>query len=167
MNCVPVPTWLCFDVTRAVAALTSPATGATDKISLQLLKLSMPAVAAQIARIFNMSITTASFPSSWKVGQVVPVFKKGNRADYNNYHLRILLPLLSKTMEHVVHQQLKSYLELQAYPTPCAAWLRLNKFHSVKIKNDFFISSTLVKQCFTRISSLSFTCCYFNQWLTI
>ena len=49
----------------------------------------------------------------WKVGQVVPIFKKGNLAEYTNYCTVTLLPLFSKVMEQVmlvIHQQLKDYL---------------------------------------------------------
>ena len=43
----------------------------------------------------------------------VPVHKKENRADYANYRPITLLLLLCKVMEHVVHEQLKCYLEEQ------------------------------------------------------
>ena len=60
-----------------------------------------------------MSITTTTFPLSWKIGQVVPIYKKGNRASFASYRPVTLLPLLSKAMEHIVHQQLKAYLDEQ------------------------------------------------------
>ena len=101
------------DVTKAVNALAFPATTRTDNISLQLLKISLPAVATPIANIFNMLITTTTFPSSWKIGQVVPIYKKGNCASFASYRPVTLLPLLSKAMEHIVHQQLKAYLDEQ------------------------------------------------------
>ena len=99
------------DVIKAVGSLPSPATSTLDKISLYLLKLSLPAIAAPIATIFYLSIRTGVFLSSWKIGQVVPVHKKGNRAYYANYRPITLLPLLSMVMEHVVHEQLKCCLE--------------------------------------------------------
>ena len=112
----------------------------------------MPAEAAQIARIINMSITTASFPLSWKVDQVVPVFKKENRADCNNRPIT-LLPLLSKTKEHVVHQQLKSYLQQQHILHPvqhgfrskrscCSAFLDLSCHLATKKNNRQYQSIT-------------------------
>ena len=91
------------DVTKAVKAMSSPATSSVDKISLQLLKMSLSAIASPIAQLFNMSIISATFPSSWKIGQVVPVHKKSNRSDYNNYRPITLLQLLSKVLERTIH----------------------------------------------------------------
>jgi hypothetical protein len=84
---------------------------AMDKIALRLLKVSLPAIKQPLADIFNVSISTGVFPASWKVAQVVPVYKRGNRADYNSYRPISLLPLLSKVMEHLVHRQVKEYLD--------------------------------------------------------
>ena len=67
--------------------------------------------ATPIATIFNLSIDKSVFLSAWKIGQVVPVYMIENRVDYVNYRPITLLPSLSKVIEHVVHEQLKCYLE--------------------------------------------------------
>ena len=99
------------DVSKATNALSSSAISSIDKMSLKLLRLSLPVIASPLSHIFNMSIDTDSFSTSWKIGQIIPVFKKGNRSDYRNYRPITLLPLLSKALEHIVHGRLKAYLD--------------------------------------------------------
>jgi hypothetical protein len=35
--------------------------------------------------MFNLSVTSATFPSLWKQIAVIPVFKKGDNTNVNNY----------------------------------------------------------------------------------
>ena len=98
-------------VKEAIHSLKSPATNSLDKMSLRLLKLSSSVITAPLASLFNMSIATSTFPSSWKMAQVMPVYKKGSRQDIANYRPISLLPILSKVMEHAINTQLCDYLE--------------------------------------------------------
>ena len=82
-----------------------------DKISLRLLKLSLSVISAPLADIFNLSLATATFPTAWKIVQVILIFKKRNRQDIANYWPVSLLPLLSEVMEHIISRQLCDYLE--------------------------------------------------------
>ena len=99
------------DVTKAVKALTSSATTTRDQMSLKLLRLSLSAISHPLSLIFKMSIDSCTFPTDWKMGQIIPIHKKGKRSDLANYRPITLLPRLSKTMEYLVHQQLKNYLD--------------------------------------------------------
>ena len=101
------------EVKKAIGALSSRGTNTLDKMLLQLLKLSLLEIVASPAYIFNMSINLGVFPFSWKIGQIVPVYKKGNRTNHTNYSPIALLPLLYKAMEHVVHQQIKAFFSEQ------------------------------------------------------
>ena len=45
---------------------------------------------------FNKSLEICKFPSSLKMANVTPVYKKGNRSDKDNYRPISILPNLSK-----------------------------------------------------------------------
>jgi hypothetical protein len=47
--------------------------------------------------IFNLSLTSVTFPSLWKQTAVVPVFKKGNSTTVSNYRPISILNNFSKT----------------------------------------------------------------------
>ena len=64
----------------------------------------MPAV----THIANLSISTLSFPSAFKVAKVVPLYKGRDSpvTEPKSYRPVALLPVLSKVLERVVHSQL-------------------------------------------------------------
>ena len=106
----------------------------------------LPVVAGPITTLFNISIKTGIFPSSWKIVQAIPVYKKENCAESSNYRPLTLLPLLSKVIKYVVHLQLKLFLErrqnlhpaqhrFRSKPPSCSTLLQLSN-RPPAVKND-------------------------------
>ena len=83
----------------------------SDNISLRFLKESLPITIMYLTCIINSSITTGTFPESWKHAIVVPVFKTGDTMEPKDYRPISLLPIISKVLEKVVAAQLTSHLE--------------------------------------------------------
>ena len=50
-------------------------------------------------------------PSSWKLGEIVPVHKKECTLTKTNYRPITILPVLSKVFEKLVHSRLASHFE--------------------------------------------------------
>ena len=69
-----------------------------------------PAIARSLTKIFNVSITSEQFPSEWKAARVIPIFKKGQRTMLDNYRPISILPVVSKLMERILHDQMFDYL---------------------------------------------------------
>eukprot|EP00733_Pompholyxophrys_punicea_P000882 Pompholyxophrys_punicea_v1_NODE_346_length_2198_cov_4.255131.p2 type:complete len:147 gc:universal NODE_346_length_2198_cov_4.255131:771-331(-) len=61
--------------------------------------------------IFNMSLTTQTFPSAFKNARLVPIFKSGSPLSPQNYRPLSILPTLSKPLEKLADEQLRSHLE--------------------------------------------------------
>lgn len=80
-----------------------------DRISARLLKDAAAVIAPSLTILFNRSLTTGSFPSSWKIGRVTALHKQGDRTNVNNYRPITILPTISKLLERVVHDQLYKY----------------------------------------------------------
>ena len=56
-----------------------------DGISNWLMKAASKALAAPLTLVFNLSISTATFPSSWKHALVIPLWKKKSKLDPASY----------------------------------------------------------------------------------
>ena len=82
-----------------------------DNISGKFLKDGAKLLALPISQIWNLSIKLATFPSNCKIAKITPLYKKGCRTDPKNYRPISLLPIVSKVIEKVVHQQLQEYLD--------------------------------------------------------
>ena len=63
-----------------------------------------------ISDICNLSIFHGIFPNACKVAKLQPIFKKGKNVDPFNYRPMSLLPLTSKVIEKVVHNQTNEFL---------------------------------------------------------
>ena len=57
-----------------------------------------------------MSLVSGKYPQSFKLASVIPVFKKGDRNQCNNYRPISILPCISKILERIVHNQIYSFL---------------------------------------------------------
>ena len=96
---------------------TSKATG-PDNISPKMLKMAGNSIVASLTKLINMSLSTGSVPKSWKEANVIPLFKKGDRSDINNYRPVSILPTLSKILEKIVFKNLFNYLRDKNLLTP-------------------------------------------------
>ena len=64
--------------------------------------------------IFKNSIQRGLHLSNWKIGEVIPVFKKGSKSDCANYRPLMMLNLNSKILESVVCDSLDKHLEMHS-----------------------------------------------------
>ena len=84
-------------------------TGA-DFISTKLLKQISPIIITPLHYLINLSLETGYVPREFKIAKVVPVYKDGDKHDYNNYRPISLLSSFSKLMEKVVARQIVGFL---------------------------------------------------------
>ena len=83
-----------------------------DKISMRVIKDSLPVILPTITSIFNASLTSGVFPSAWKMAEITPIPKECDHEQANNNRPISLLPMLSKVCEKVVLNQVVSYLDI-------------------------------------------------------
>ena len=68
-------------------------------------------LAKPLSEIYNLSITSRAFPNACKVAKLKPIFKKGKKTDPSNYRPISLLPLISKVLEMINHDQTNAFLK--------------------------------------------------------
>jgi hypothetical protein len=88
---------------------TSKATG-PDGISPKLLYEAGVTIVPSLTHLINLSLSLAKVPQNWKIANVIPLFKKGDKFDTNNYRPVSLLSCVSKILERVVFKHLYNYL---------------------------------------------------------
>jgi len=104
-------------VEKAINRIKSKATGA-DEISLELIKKILPFVLVPITNLFNLSITTSTFPTLWKIARVLPLPKTKVITSADDLRPISILPSLSKALENVVSDQIRSYLQTHSLLDP-------------------------------------------------
>ena len=77
---------------------TSKATG-PGGISPKLLRKAGNSIAPSLTKLINLSLSSAKVPSFWKEAKVIPLCKRGDQANVNNY---LPVSLLCKILERIV-----------------------------------------------------------------
>jgi hypothetical protein len=85
--------------------------GSEDGISNRMLKLVVTSIDVPLTRLFNLFLEHGSFPSCWKLGIIVPVFKnKEPKSCPGNYRPVTLLNALSKIFERALYSPILDHL---------------------------------------------------------
>ena len=84
-----------------------------DEIPAYLLKETSKEIAPALTFIFQASLQQSSIPSDWKKANVVPLFKKGDRAAPSNYRSVSLTCICSKILEHYIFTHFHSSDSIQ------------------------------------------------------
>ena len=110
-NCIESITTSVEEVYSILSKLSTSKANGSDNISNIVLKYCAVPLADPIAHIINKSLEAGVFPSKWKVANVVPVFKSGDREEVGNYRPISLLSNISKILERVVFTHLYEFFE--------------------------------------------------------
>ena len=88
-----------------------------DNLSGPFLKDGAKVLAKPITDICHLSITSGKFPHSCKLAKLKPIYKNGSLTEASNYRSVSLLPLISKVIEKVIHDQTRVEKTLEIYYT--------------------------------------------------
>lgn len=94
-----------------------------------------------IIEVLNDWLQQGLFPDVFKIGQMVPVFKIGEKHDRNNY--RPVMPCMSKILETIIKNRLVDYFESQSIYTYKYYGFRAGRSTTAAITNviDFVLVS--------------------------
>ena len=82
-----------------------------DNLTGKFLKEGAPVLASPITDLVNLSISLSSFPDDSKIAKLKPLYKKEAKTKPKNYRPISLLPLLSKIIERIIHNQTQEFLD--------------------------------------------------------
>ena len=74
-----------------------------DGINTRILKETSDVIAHILRVIFQLSLDTGIVPNDWKIANVVPVYKKGDRAKPSNYRPISLTCITCKLFENIIY----------------------------------------------------------------
>lgn len=94
------------EVESAIRKLKDNFTTGPDGVPAFVVRDCCRVLALPLSIIFNKSLHTSTFPGSWKTAKVCPVFKKGDKADVNNYRPIAILSNFAKVFEIVIFNRL-------------------------------------------------------------
>ena len=98
------------EVQAVLGSLDSTKATGPDGIPARLLKETASVISPSLCKLYNKSLDQGIFPQDWKLANIVPIYKKGQREHTENYRPISLLPIVSKVLERCVFFNIKDHL---------------------------------------------------------
>ena len=114
-------------------------------ISMKLIKLISSTIAEPLTYIFNLSFSTGTFPNLFKKSKVIPIYKSGNKNDFNNYRPICLNIQFSKILEKLFFSRLLSFCDFHNIISSSQFGFRkgLNTLHAIETLQKAIIDSLI------------------------
>ena len=98
------------EVKKEIKNLDTKKSSTYGSIPATILKQCVNAYLPHLTNSINYSIQHSSFPQELKLSEVIPVYKKLNPLQKENYRPLSLLPHVSKVFERIIHKQITNYI---------------------------------------------------------
>lgn len=99
-----------IEVSNIINNLKNSYSAGFDGFSNAFVKKIAPNICGILCYIFNFSISSGSFPDLMKKAIVIPLHKKGDKKDPNNYRPISLLSVFSKILEKIIKVRMLKFL---------------------------------------------------------
>ena len=106
------------EITNIINDLKTNKAGGYDMISCYFIKLSSSILIPFLVSLINASFSLGIFPDDLKIAKVIPLFKKGDTLDINNYRPISLLTCFSKIFEKAIFTRLSNFLDKHSVLIP-------------------------------------------------
>ena len=100
------------DIISLIRQINPNKAAGSDGISGRMLLLCNESVILPLQIIYRNILSTSIYPHTWKLANVTPIFKKGDKQLIKNYRPISLLPIYGKFLEKLIFNKLYSYLQL-------------------------------------------------------
>ena len=98
------------EILGIVKSLKNKISSGNDEISTSLFKFSITAIVKPLVHIINNSLTYGIFPDKLKQALVIPVYKKGDETQIENYRPISLLSCFSKIFKKVMSNRITEHM---------------------------------------------------------
>ena len=107
------------EIMEIISKLSNSSSFGLDNIDSYVIKLIKNEITPAITHIINLSIMTKQFPETWKNSKIVPIFKKDDPLNSQNYRPIALIPIMAKILEKIVAKQILKFLSENSLINPC------------------------------------------------
>ena len=98
------------EVKKEIESLDTKKSSTYGSIPATILKQCVNAYLPHLTNSINYSIQHSNFPQELKLSEVIPVYKKLDPLQKENYRPVSLLPHVSKIFERIIHKQITNYM---------------------------------------------------------
>ena len=132
------------EVKLAIEQLSNGKSGGPDKLLNEFFIHGKEFLLSTLHILFNAVLDKGYFPKEWTLGEIIPLHKKGDKANVQNYRGITLLSTLSKLFTRILNNRLTSWAEEYGIYIEAQAGFRQ---HMSTVDNVFVLNS-LIFSCF-------------------
>lgn len=99
------------ELIQALKKLKNGKSPGEDKITAEMLKNMGEQAVQMLLKLFHKIQQQAKIPNDWTIGLILPIHKKGDRTDCNNYRGITLLSVVMKVYEQIIENRLRVVVE--------------------------------------------------------
>ena len=99
-----------IDVVETIKKLPNKAGTSPDGINYKMLKSSINVISPHILELFRISLDSGKIPSIWKKSIIIPLFKKGEKSNPENYRPISLTCCTCRVMEKILTKYIVHFL---------------------------------------------------------
>lgn len=100
-----------LEVVKLLNTVSTNKASGDDGFSNKIIKENKYILSKPLTEIFNMSLNVGIVPECLKIAKVIPIHKKGDLCNPNNYRPISLLSIFNKILEKLVQKRLDDFLE--------------------------------------------------------
>ena len=119
------------DVEDEIDALNPKKSIPFDNIPIKMIIDNKDILVKPLHSFINNDINNNSFPNSLKLGDITPIFKKGDATSVTNYRPVSVLPAISKIYERVIQKQLLQHIDVHLSKYLCGYRKGYNAQHAL------------------------------------
>jgi hypothetical protein len=97
------------EVTKSISQSKNGKSSGIDSIRGEMLKVASEQLAPIMTKLFNKILCEGIYPTTWSVGITIPIFKKGNKNDPNNYRGITISSNVAKVFNSILNNRLNKY----------------------------------------------------------
>jgi hypothetical protein len=113
---------------EALGRITLRKAAGADDISPELIKYGENKLIDEMTKIFRQAREEKSMPKDWNIKVIIPIFKKGNSNDCNNYRTICLSQVVLKIYTRILGMRLRGIVEPEVEEEQGASTLNLRSY---------------------------------------
>ena len=130
------------EIKKALKTLKSKKAMGIDQVNNEMLKAAMPLIIKALQCIFNAILEKQYYPSGWKKGIIVNIFKSGDKMDTNNYRGLTVNSCIGKLFNCILNNRLTDLVDKEKVIPDCQIGFK----KGARTSDHIFILNTLFRK---------------------
>lgn len=128
------------EIYKSIKELKNGKSSGPDRLINEFLTNGMDILVPYLHTLFNTIFNKGYFPNAWSIGEIIPIHKKGNKLNVENYRGITLLSVLGKLFTKLLNNRLTEWAENYGVYIEAQAGFRQ---HMSTVDNIFILNSLI------------------------